>query len=77
VAWSLRFLNLFQLVCSDIIIYDIGCCVKNLSQQVVVEVAAVAAHAFNPSTWEAEASRSLEFQDSQDYTEKHCLEETN
>ena len=40
------------------------------------------AHAFNPSTWEAEAggflsSRpawSTEFQDSQGYTEKPCLE---
>jgi hypothetical protein len=33
------------------------------------------AHAFNPSTWEAEAGRFLsEFQDSQDYTEKSCLE---
>ena len=40
-------------------------------------------HAFNPSTWEAEASGSLwdqgqpglqsEFQDSQGYTEKLCL----
>jgi hypothetical protein len=44
---------------------------------------AVVAHAFNPSTWEAEAGRSLslrpawstKFQDSQDYTEKPCLEE--
>jgi hypothetical protein len=40
------------------------------------------AHAFNPNTWEAEASRFLssrpglqsEFQDSQGYTEKPCLE---
>jgi hypothetical protein len=36
------------------------------------------AHAFNPSTWEAEASVFLslqsEFQDSQGYTEKPCLE---
>jgi hypothetical protein len=42
------------------------------------------AHALNPSTWEAEAGRSLssrpawsglqsEFQDSQGYTEKPCL----
>jgi hypothetical protein len=40
------------------------------------------AHAFNPSTWEAEAGRFLsmrpaglqsEFQDSQDYTEKPCF----
>ena len=37
------------------------------------------AHAFNPSTWEAEAGRFLstrpqsDFQDSQSYTEKHCL----
>jgi hypothetical protein len=39
-------------------------------------------HTFNPSTWEAEAGRflssrpawSTEFQDSQDYTEKPCLE---
>jgi hypothetical protein len=39
------------------------------------------AHAFNPSTWEAEAGRflslrptwSTEFQDSQGYTEKPCL----
>jgi hypothetical protein len=44
----------------------------------------VVVHAFNPSTWEAEAggflsSRSAwclqsEFQDSQGYTEKPCLE---
>jgi hypothetical protein len=43
----------------------------------------VVAHAFNPSTWEAEAGRFLslrpawsksEFQDSQSYTEKPCLE---
>jgi hypothetical protein len=41
----------------------------------------VVAHAFNPSTWEAEAGRFLsskpglqsEFQDSQGYTEKPCL----
>jgi hypothetical protein len=40
------------------------------------------AHAFNLSTWEAEAGRflssrpawSTEFQDSQGYTEKPCLE---
>jgi hypothetical protein len=34
------------------------------------------AHAFNPSTWEAEAGGFLqsEFQDSQSYTEKPCLE---
>jgi hypothetical protein len=41
--------------------------------------------AFNPSTWEAEAGRFLrpgqyglqsEFQDSQGYTEKPCLEKT-
>jgi hypothetical protein len=39
------------------------------------------AHAFNPSTLEAEAGRflslrpawSTKFQDSQGYTEKHCL----
>jgi hypothetical protein len=42
------------------------------------------AHAFNPSTWEAEAGGfqgqpglQNEFQDSQDYTEKHCLEKQN
>jgi hypothetical protein len=43
----------------------------------------VVAHAFNPSTWEAEAGGFLssrpawlqsEFQDSQSYTEKPCLE---
>jgi hypothetical protein len=41
----------------------------------------VVAHAFNPSTWEAEAERflssrpawSTEFQDSQGYTDKPCL----
>ena len=43
---------------------------------------AVLAHAFNPSTWEAETGGFLssrpawftEFQDSQGYTEKLCLE---
>ena len=44
---------------------------------------AVVAHPFNPSTWEAEAGGFLssrpaglqsEFQDSQRYTEKPCLE---
>jgi hypothetical protein len=46
------------------------------------------AHAFNPSTWEAEAGGFLssvrgqpglqsEFQDSQSYTEKPCLEKQN
>ena len=43
----------------------------------------VVAHAFNPSTWEAEAGGLLslgqpglqsEFQDSQGYTEKPCLQ---
>jgi hypothetical protein len=42
----------------------------------------VVAHAFNPSTWEAEAGGflssspawSTEFQDIQGYTEKSCLE---
>jgi hypothetical protein len=41
----------------------------------------VVAHAFNPSTWEAETGGFLslpglqsEFQDSQDYAEKPCLE---
>jgi hypothetical protein len=46
----------------------------------------VAVHAFNPSTWEAEAGRFLslrqpglqsEFQDSQGYTEKPCLKKQN
>jgi hypothetical protein len=46
----------------------------------------VVAHTFNPSTWEAEAGGFLvqvqpglqsEFQDSQGYTEKHCLEKQN
>ena len=45
----------------------------------------VGAHAFNPSTWEAEAvdfwvqgqpGLQSEFQDSQGYTEKPCLEKT-
>jgi hypothetical protein len=42
----------------------------------------VVVHAFNPSTWEAEAGGFLssvlqsEFQDSQGYTEKPCLEKT-
>ena len=37
-------------------------------------------HAFNPSTQEAEAGQpglQSEFQDSQSYTEKPCLEKTN
>ena len=47
---------------------------------------AVVVHAFNPSTWEAESGRFLssrpawstsEFQDSQSYTEKRCLEKQN
>jgi hypothetical protein len=32
------------------------------------------AHTFNPSTQEAEAGGSFEFQDSQGYTKKPCLE---
>jgi hypothetical protein len=40
------------------------------------------AHTFNPSTWEAEAvsgqpGLQSEFQNSQDYTEKPCLEKQN
>jgi hypothetical protein len=41
---------------------------------------AVVAHAFNLSTWEAEAGQpglQGEFQDSQGYTEKPCLEKAN
>jgi hypothetical protein len=43
---------------------------------------AVVAHAFNPSTWEAEAGRFLsglqsEFQDSQGYTEKKNKKQKN
>jgi hypothetical protein len=37
----------------------------------------VVAHAFDPSTREAEAGSSLEFQDSQSYTEKPCLKNQN
>jgi hypothetical protein len=48
----------------------------------------VVAHAFSPSTWEAEAEASgfqvqdqpglqSEFQDSQGYTEKPCVENKN
>jgi hypothetical protein len=44
------------------------------------ESAGVVAHAFNPSTWEAEVGRvrgqlavQSEFRDSQGYTEKPCL----
>jgi hypothetical protein len=47
---------------------------------------AVAVHTFNPSTWEVEAggflssrpawSTKVEFQDSQGYTEKPCLNKT-
>jgi hypothetical protein len=33
-------------------------------------------HAFDPSTWKAEVGRSVEFQDSQDYTKKPCLKKT-
>ena len=44
-----------------------------------------AVHAFNPITWKAEAGRfpssrpawSSEFQDSQSYIEKPCLEKSN
>jgi hypothetical protein len=39
------------------------------------------AHAFDPSTWEAEAGGFLslksEFQESQGYTEKPCLKKQN
>jgi hypothetical protein len=53
------------------------------TQVLLLKSRAVVAHAFNPSTWEAEAGRFLssrqpglqsEFQDSQGYTEKPCLE---
>jgi hypothetical protein len=53
-------------------------CIKKLTRRWVV-----VAHAFNPSTWEAEAGRFLSlrpaglqsaFQDNQNYTEKPCLE---
>jgi hypothetical protein len=46
----------------------------------------VVAHAFNPSTWEAEAGRFLssrpaglqsEFQDSHGFTEKPCLKKNH
>jgi hypothetical protein len=42
----------------------------------------VVAHAFNPSTWEAESGGFLpglqsEFQDSQGYIEKPCLKNKN
>jgi hypothetical protein len=46
----------------------------------------VVAYTFNPSTWEAEVGRILnfasldlqnKFQDSQEYTEKCCLKKTN
>lgn len=59
-AWSLRFLNLFQLVLLFRYhnhIWHWLLCAKNLSQPVVV--VAAAAHAFNPSTWETEPDRSL------------------
>jgi hypothetical protein len=51
----------------------------------VLKKPGVVAHIFNPSTWEAEAGRFLssrpvwiqsEFQDSQGYTEKPCLEKS-
>jgi hypothetical protein len=35
------------------------------------------AHAFNPSTCEAEAGKSLWFNASQGYTEKHSLKKQN
>jgi hypothetical protein len=43
----------------------------------ISRVVVAAAQAFNPSIWEAEAGGSglqSEFQDSQGYTEKPCLE---
>jgi hypothetical protein len=50
----------------------------------VITKLGVVVHAFNPSTWEAEAGGFLssrpasqnEFQDRQGYTEKPCLEKT-
>jgi hypothetical protein len=38
---------------------------------------AMVAHAFNPGTREAEAGGFQEFQDSQGYTQKPCLEKQN
>jgi hypothetical protein len=49
-------------------------CTKKLVKEVMDRRRAVLARVFNRSTWEAEAGRSLEFQDSQGYTEKSCLE---
>jgi hypothetical protein len=62
-------------------IYSLRC-----SQRHQIPKPGVVAHAFNPSTWEAEAGGFLfwvrgqpglqsKFQDSQGYTEKPCLEE--
>ena len=60
-------------------------CLKNCNGEWLrkaLDSLAVVELAFNPNTWEAEAGRflssrpawSTEFQDSQDYTEKPCLE---
>jgi hypothetical protein len=57
---------------------------QTLESLELVRSRAVVAHAFNPSTREAEAGGflslrpawSTEFQDSQGYTEKPCLEKT-
>jgi hypothetical protein len=43
-----------------------------------INIPPLVAHAFNPSTREAEAGGlQSEFKDSQDYTKKLCLKQTN
>jgi hypothetical protein len=51
-------------------------------KQEAITLSSVVVHAFNPSTWPPKAGEflslrpawSTEFQESQGYTEKHCLE---
>ena len=56
--------------------YSVGISVLHYSYSTIKRkgLPGVVAHAFNPSTWEAEPGLQNEFQDSQDYTEKPCLE---
>ena len=66
-----------------ILVYEFGIPIETLFSWLIktAHVPGVVAHVFNPTTWEAEAGRvrgqpglQSEFQDSQGYIEKPCLE---